>query len=340
MTYAVRSKSGQVLRRFATQQEAEKYVRQAAHSPTRATMTRAEAKRRGELAGAAHADGWIDRNRPGREELESAIVSQSNRAGWADTARSLSYDKGIYGGGARVEANRKAFVEGYVEAILKELKREYGRQGSPIALKLREVQRVFEAHLASGKGRAVAASLTVRHFENPRIPHRDIVQAVERVAHLKKYQGRSPMWSQTEDTMPSFRHPRDEDTVPGLSRPRNPRDELHAMTTLLVRRGVKDPAARAWAYQKSGLSLPELEFRLDAGERMSPSRWRWVCTPNGTAGKVLEVQSHRGKGKRYLLELSTGQRVWVHGRVRDIEPPHDRSPTRRRSRANECEDTG
>ena len=195
--YSVRSKSGRAIRRFATRQEAETFVRQAAHSPSNdvrcracggsvtpksarshadellkdarraydigdedlarelraeataylgmragmprnmaqsptGAMTRAEAKRRGELAGAAHADGWIDRNRPGRKELESAIVSQSNRQGWADTARSLSYDKGIYGGGARVEADRKAFVDGYVEAILKELKREYGRQGSPI----------------------------------------------------------------------------------------------------------------------------------------------------------------------------------------------------------------
>jgi hypothetical protein len=50
------------------------------------------------------------------------------------------------------------------------------------------------------------------------------------------------------------------------------RDELHAMTKLLVRRGVPDPAARAWSCQERGMSLPELEFRLGAGERLSPTK--------------------------------------------------------------------
>jgi hypothetical protein len=195
--YAVRSKSGRVLCRCATRKEAESFVR-SQRSPT-GSMTRAEAKRRGEIKGSQHALGWIERNHPGREELESAIVSQSAREEWADVARGQSYDVGIYGGGARVEANRRAFVEGYVEALIKELKREYGRiEGSP------------------------------RRAKSPQV----------------------------------------------VSSLRTNRDELHAMTMVLVRQGIKDPAAKAWRYQQHGVSLPELEFRLQAGERMSPRRKR------------------------------------------------------------------
>jgi len=253
--YAVRSKSGRVLCRCKTRGEAEAFVRKQ-HSPGGGGMTRAEAKRRGEIQGSQHALGWIERNPPGREELESAIVSQSVREGWADVARGQSYDAGIYGGGARVEANRKAFVEGYVEALIKELKREFGRvEGSP-SLSLRAVQQVFEGHLRAGLGRNAAAQATLRNLENPRVSRRDLERAVHRIAGLKKYQG-----SPTSETMPGVR-------------PRNPRDELHRMTMLLVRRGVPDPAARAWKYQQRGMGLGELEFRLRAGERMSPRRKR------------------------------------------------------------------
>jgi hypothetical protein len=54
----------------------------------------------------------------------------------------------------------------------------------------------------------------------------------------------------------------------------SPRDELHAMTMLLVRRGVKEPAAKAWSLQQRGVGLSELEFRLQTGERLSPKRHR------------------------------------------------------------------
>ena len=47
------------------------------------------------------------------------------------------------------------------------------------------------------------------------------------------------------------------------------RDELHKMTMLLVRSGSKNPAVKAWELQNKGVSLPELEFRLSAGERLS-----------------------------------------------------------------------
>lgn len=59
-----------------------------------------------------------------------------------------------------------------------------------------------------------------------------------------------------------------------LARSPTKRDELHRMTMLLVRHGAKKPAARARSLQQSGMGLAELEFRLRAGERMSPKRSR------------------------------------------------------------------
>jgi len=47
---------------------------------------------------------------------------------------------------------------------------------------------------------------------------------------------------------------------------------------------------------------------------------RWVRTPNGTVGEVLEEQGKYG-ARRRLLRLASGQAVWVHGHVYDVERP-------------------
>ena len=78
------------------------------------------------------------------------------------------------------------------------------------------------------------------------------------------------------------------------------------MTMLLVRRGVPDPAAKAWGYQQRGVSLPELEFRLGVGERMSP-----------TDKRIAEVRPHlRNIGTRLAQgEAAFIETLMAHGGI-------------------------
>jgi hypothetical protein len=86
-------------------------------------MKIAEARRMGEVAGSQHAVSWLLRNEPNRDELESAIVANSD---WENSAR-MNSEKVGYGGGKTLERNRKAFETGYVQAAKKELMRAMGR---------------------------------------------------------------------------------------------------------------------------------------------------------------------------------------------------------------------
>jgi hypothetical protein len=87
--------------------------------------TLAEIRRHGEVAGSQHAVGWIQRNSPGLEELESAYVTAPSSIG--DVARREARDK-WYGGGRMQERRVEAYEAGYVDAWRKELSREMGRQ--------------------------------------------------------------------------------------------------------------------------------------------------------------------------------------------------------------------
>jgi hypothetical protein len=49
---------------------------------------------------------------------------------------------------------------------------------------------------------------------------------------------------------------------------------------------------------------------------------RWVRTPNGTIGEVIEEQGKYG-ARRRLLRLASGAEVWVHGQVYDVPSPKD-----------------
>jgi hypothetical protein len=91
-------------------------------------MRIAEAKRLGELSGSQHAlylIGQVGQAELDRDALETLIVQKDRLS---DVANRISYDKGIYGGGAAVERNRKAFIQGYIDGAVKEFKREYGRR--------------------------------------------------------------------------------------------------------------------------------------------------------------------------------------------------------------------
>ena len=289
--YAVRSKSGHVLRRFATRAEAEAFTRGlTAHSPSAKdprAMTGPEINKE------------LDRLDKKSSEIGTKMIAEGRgHETYSDTYKiGRGYDPltdAWIDCAERQSALRNEISLRYGPRAPSRLPRGFGPRKtsySPTSLKPREVQRVFEAHLASGKGRAAAASLTIRDLENPRVPHGDLVQAVERVSHLKKYAGRSPVWSQTDDTQPGMRHPR---------------DELHRMTMLLVRRGVPDPAAKAWGYQQRGVSLPELEFRLGVGERMSP-----------TDKRIAEVRPHlRNIGTRLAQgEAAFIETLMAHGGI-------------------------
>jgi hypothetical protein len=48
---------------------------------------------------------------------------------------------------------------------------------------------------------------------------------------------------------------------------------------------------------------------------------RWVRTPNGTVGEVLEEQGKYG-ARRRRLRLENGAIVWVHGHVYDVPRPN------------------
>ena len=189
--YSVRSKSGHILRRFATRAEAEAFTRGlTAHSPSAKdprVMTGPEINKE------------LDRLDKKSSEIGTKMIAEGRgHETYSDTYKiGRGYDPltdAWIDCAERQSALRNEISLRYGPRAPSRLPRGFGPRKtsySPTSLKPREVQRVFEAHLASGKGRAAAASLTIRDLENPRVPHGDLVQAVERVSHLKKYQ-RSP----------------------------------------------------------------------------------------------------------------------------------------------------
>ncbi len=91
----------------------------------RASGAASEIRRQGEIAGSRHAVGWIERNAPNLDELESAYVTAASSI--EDVARRAGRERfGFHGAreGKRVEA----FTAGYVDAWKKEIMREIGRQ--------------------------------------------------------------------------------------------------------------------------------------------------------------------------------------------------------------------
>jgi hypothetical protein len=85
-------------------------------------VSKAEATRRGEVAGSQHAVGWLLRNSPTSDEIESAMIGSVDSI--HDVGRREAQDLFGYNG-KQVELLIKAFADGYRAAWKKELMSEY-----------------------------------------------------------------------------------------------------------------------------------------------------------------------------------------------------------------------
>lgn len=86
-----------------------------------------------------------------------------------------------------------------------------------------------------------------------------------------------------------------------------------------ARRAKKNPLLESIAGGlAAGTAVVGAKALLDKAKKEKNPRW--VRTLGGTVGRVIEIQGRYGS-RRHLLELQTGKRVWVHGRVYDVSPP-------------------
>jgi hypothetical protein len=301
--YAVRSKFGRVIRRFATRREAEMFIRRAktARSPgdqTELMFGGAVTDVLGNVRPKGHVYPNGDWNCP---FCGAAVLTPND-----ERYRPCRACTGVHCQNPACHANPHYPVERAREDVhraearkAEEREREetsrLREQYAEEQRKERETKQNEIVQEAKRRGACVRHALLGFPYQKPKfVKHRGpcplerskspatvaAIHAAARRAGVKIE--RKPRLFR-EPSTPTFKQRAYRVVDRGLSRamdwfarsPMHPRDELHKMTMLLIRTGVKDPAARAWALQQRGVGLYELEFRLRAGEPMrSPRRNR------------------------------------------------------------------